>query len=69
VLYNILIEFGVPMKLVEMIKVSFNESYSKVHIDKHLSDNVRFEVFIAVTMKNAVFWDMTPCSSCKYQRF
>jgi hypothetical protein len=22
---------------------------------------VRFEVFTAVTMKNAVFWDVTPC--------
>jgi hypothetical protein len=26
---------------------------------------VRFEVFMAVTMKNAVFWDVTPCGSCK----
>jgi hypothetical protein len=26
---------------------------------------VRFEVFTAVTMKNGVFWDVTPCSSCK----
>jgi hypothetical protein len=23
--------------------------------------NVRFEVFTAVTMKNAVFWDVAPC--------
>jgi hypothetical protein len=27
--------------------------------------HVRFEVFIAVTMKNGVFWDVTPCGSCK----
>jgi hypothetical protein len=27
--------------------------------------NVRFEVFTAGTMKNAVFWDVTPCGSCK----
>jgi hypothetical protein len=26
---------------------------------------VRFEVFTAVTMKNSVFWDVTPCDSCK----
>jgi hypothetical protein len=26
---------------------------------------VRFEVFTAVTMKNGVFWDVTPCGSCK----
>jgi hypothetical protein len=25
---------------------------------------VRFEVFTAVTMKNGVFWDVTPCGSC-----
>jgi hypothetical protein len=30
VLYNILIEFGVPMKLVRLIKKSLNETYSKV---------------------------------------
>jgi hypothetical protein len=24
---------------------------------------VRFEVFTAVTMKNAIFWDVTPCGS------
>jgi hypothetical protein len=26
---------------------------------------VRFEVSTAVTMKNGVFWDVTPCDSCK----
>jgi hypothetical protein len=26
---------------------------------------VRFEVFTAVIMKNGVFWDVTPCGSCK----
>jgi hypothetical protein len=30
---------------------------------------VRFEVFMAVTMKNGVFWDVTPCGSCKNRRF
>jgi hypothetical protein len=25
---------------------------------------VRFEVFTAVTMKNVVFWDVTPSDSC-----
>jgi hypothetical protein len=31
-----------------------------------MDDNhyVRFEVVTAVTMKNGVFWDVTPCSSC-----
>jgi hypothetical protein len=36
----------------------------KVHIGKHLSD-IRFEVFTAVTMKNGVFWVVTPCASCR----
>jgi hypothetical protein len=39
VLYNILIEFGVPMKLVRLIKMCLNEIYSKVRIGKHLSDS------------------------------
>jgi hypothetical protein len=26
---------------------------------------VRFEVFMTVTMKNGVFWDVTPRGSCK----
>jgi hypothetical protein len=30
---------------------------------------VRFEVFTAVTMKTGVFWDVTPCDSCKNRRF
>jgi hypothetical protein len=30
---------------------------------------VRFEVFTAVTMKNCVFWVVTPCGSCKNRRF
>jgi hypothetical protein len=36
-LYNILIEFGVPMKLVRLIKMRLNELYSKVRISTHLS--------------------------------
>jgi hypothetical protein len=31
--------------------------------------HVRFEVFTAVTMKNCVIWDVTPCGSCKNRRF
>jgi hypothetical protein len=38
-LYNILIEFGVPMKLVRLIKMCLNETYSKVRIGKHLSNS------------------------------
>jgi hypothetical protein len=39
VLYNMLMEFGVPMKLVRLIKMCLNETYNKVCIGKHLSDN------------------------------
>jgi hypothetical protein len=30
---------------------------------------VSFEVFTAVTMKNAVFWDVAPCIFCVNRRF
>jgi hypothetical protein len=36
---------------------------------KYCSHYVRFEVFTAVTLKNCVFWDDTPCGSCKNRRF
>jgi hypothetical protein len=39
VLYNILIESGVPMKLARLIKMCLNETYSKIRIGKHLSDS------------------------------
>jgi hypothetical protein len=39
VLYNILIEFGVSMKVVRLIKMYFKEMYSKVRVGEHLSDN------------------------------
>jgi len=38
VLYNILIEFGIPMKLVRLIKMYVNAMYSRVQVGKHLSD-------------------------------
>jgi hypothetical protein len=38
VLYNILLEFGIPKKLVRLIKMCLNETYSKVRVGKLLSD-------------------------------
>jgi hypothetical protein len=37
--YNILIGFGIPMKLVRLIKMCLNEMFSRVHIDKRLADS------------------------------
>ena len=37
-MYNILIEFGVPKKLVRLIKLCLNEMYSRVRVGKNLSD-------------------------------
>jgi hypothetical protein len=41
----------------------------EVFEENYLYHYVRFEVFTAVTMKNGVFWDVTPCGSCKNRRF
>jgi hypothetical protein len=38
VLYNILIEFGIPKKLVSLIKMCPNETYSRVRVGNNLSD-------------------------------
>jgi hypothetical protein len=38
VLYNILVESGMPKKLIRLIKMCLNETYSKVRIGKLLSD-------------------------------
>jgi hypothetical protein len=39
-LYNILIEFGIPKKLVRLIKMCLTETYSRVRVGKNL-----FEMF------------------------
>jgi hypothetical protein len=44
VLYYTFIEFGVPMKLVRLIKMCLNETCSKVRIGKHLSDSFRIKM-------------------------
>jgi hypothetical protein len=38
VLYNILLEFGIPKKLVRPIELCLNETYRKICVGKHLSD-------------------------------
>ena len=36
VLYNILIEFGIPMQMERLIKMCLNENYSTVWVGKNL---------------------------------
>ena len=38
VLYSILIEFGIPMKPVMLIKMCLNDTSSRVRVGRHLSD-------------------------------
>jgi hypothetical protein len=38
-------------------------------VNERHGDYVRVEVFTAVSMKNSVFWDVTPCESCKNRNF
>ena len=38
VLYNILVEFGIPKKLVRLIKMCLTEACSRVRVGKNLSD-------------------------------
>ena len=38
VLYNILIEFGILMKLERLIKMYLTETYSRVRVGKNFSD-------------------------------
>jgi hypothetical protein len=42
VLYNTLLEFGVPKKLVRLIKMCLNETYSKVCVGKfHIKNGLK----------------------------
>ena len=36
--YNFLMKFGIPMKLVRLIRICLNETCSRVRVDRHLSD-------------------------------
>jgi len=36
-LYNILSESGIPTKMIRLIKMCLNETYSRVRVGKHLS--------------------------------
>jgi hypothetical protein len=38
VFYDILVEFGIPVKLVRLIKMCLNKTCSRIRVGKHLSD-------------------------------
>jgi hypothetical protein len=40
-----------------------------VHPITNKLNPVSFEVFMVVPMKNAIFWDVMPCYTCKNTRF
>ena len=42
VLYNTPIEYGIPMKLLRLIKMYLIETYSRVRVGKNLSNMFRF---------------------------
>jgi len=42
VLYNIFIEFGIPMILIRLIKLCLNKTYSRFRVGDHLSDMFPF---------------------------
>jgi hypothetical protein len=46
------------------VTVTFKNIFATELIEKTGSLYERFEVFTAVTMKNAVFWDVELCRSC-----
>jgi len=52
VLFNILIEFGIPRKLVSLIKMSLTETYSRVRVSKNISD--RFPIGIGLKQEHAL---------------
>jgi hypothetical protein len=45
--------------IMSSLQLEYNQNGSLVQ------SHVRFEVITVVTMKNAVYWDVTSCGSCK----
>jgi ribosome biogenesis protein Nip4 len=59
--------FEIGVNVVDWIGLAQNRYRWRALVNSVM--NVRFEVFTAVTMKNGVFWVVTPCGSCKNRRF
>jgi len=52
ILYKILIEFGIPKKLVRLIKMSLTETCSRVRVGKNVSD--RFPIRSGLKQRDAL---------------
>jgi len=52
VLYKILIEFGIPRKIVRLINMSLTETYSRVWVGKYVSD--RFPVMNGLKQRDVL---------------
>ena len=52
ILYKILIEYGVPRKIVRLIMISLTETYSKVRVGKNVSE--RFPIRTGLKQRDAL---------------
>jgi hypothetical protein len=71
VLYNILIEFGIPRELDGLIQMCLNETYSTVRIGKYQSDKFPIQNGLKQMLYHhcfaALFWN-TPLGGSKRTR-
>lgn len=64
VLCNILTEFGIPMKLIRLIIISLNETYSKIWIGQYLSDTFLFRMVWNEMLYCRCFPTLLYCAVC-----
>jgi hypothetical protein len=69
VLYSILIEFGVPIRLVKLIKMCLNETYNKVRVGKHLSDKFPAQNGLKQEMLTIIKITPSIMQPCAYHTF
>ena len=56
-MYNILTEFGIPLKLLRLIKMCLNETYSRVRVGIHLSDMLPIKSDLKQDALSALFFN------------
>jgi hypothetical protein len=57
------------VKFVSIVKCKITETELETDGERSQEHVVRFEVFMAVTKKNGVFWDVMLCGFRKNRRF